>query len=134
MRICRVSDRNPVLDELDRACFPVDPPYKKEGAHWWVVRGSAKTFAFAGLRDVGWATAFLCRVGVLKGYRGQGLQKRLIRVRIAAARRMGFRYIVTYTSPDNMASANSLIATGFRLYNPANPYGMAGAFYFYLEL
>ena len=72
----------------------------------------------------------MIRSGVLSKHRGQGLQKRLIKARIAMARRHGYQEIVTYVLDWNLASANSLIACGFRLYNPESKYAGSKAFYF----
>jgi GNAT superfamily N-acetyltransferase len=74
--------------------------------------------------------AFLCRVGVDRAHRGHGLQKRLIRARELAARRAGIKQLVTYCVPWNEASANNLIACGYRLYRPASRWGGAGCIYF----
>jgi GNAT superfamily N-acetyltransferase len=60
----------------------------------------------------------LYSAGVLPRYRGHGLQKRLIRKRIAAARARGWTCLVTETIYDNCPSANSLIACGFRQFKP----------------
>jgi L-amino acid N-acyltransferase YncA len=72
----------------------------------------------------------MIRSGVLTKHRGQGMQKRLIRARIAMAKRHGFKQIVTYVLDWNLASANSLIACGFRLYIPESKYAGSKAFYF----
>jgi ribosomal protein S18 acetylase RimI-like enzyme len=66
--------------------------------------------------------AFLSRTGVHSEHRGQGLQKRLIRARVSHAVKCGCRSVVTYTSPDNAASANSLISCGFKVYVPTTQY------------
>jgi len=108
----------------------MDTPYPKNGAEWWIAYDEKTCFAFAGLKNVGHETGFLCRVGVIKAYRGQGFQKRLIRVRENFARKVGLKWLITYVSPTNLKSANSLIACGYRLYSPQNPYGMYGALYF----
>lgn len=122
------------LEWLDRLSFPADTPYPKSGAEWWIAYDDSTCVGFAGLKNVGHETAFLCRVGVIKAYRGQGIQKKLIRVRESWAKRKGFRYIITYVAAHNLKSANSLIACGYRLYNPQSPYGIEGALYFRKEL
>lgn len=61
---------------------------------------------------------YLSRAMVLPEYRGRGLQKRLIRARVAHARRLGCPRVVTYTNPVNVASNNSLIACGFKTASP----------------
>jgi RimJ/RimL family protein N-acetyltransferase len=118
------------LEWLDRLSFPGDTPYPKKGAEWWIAYDEKTCIGFAGIKNVGHDTAFLCRVGVIKAYRGQGLQKKMVRVRERWARSRGFHYIITYTSAYNLKSANSLIQCGYRLYNPQNPYGMENALYF----
>jgi ribosomal protein S18 acetylase RimI-like enzyme len=64
--------------------------------------------------------AFLSRSGVLPEARGIGIQKRLIRARLAHIRRHspGVTHAVTYTAVSNAASSNSLIACGFKLFWP----------------
>lgn len=130
MRIREVKHTNKLLDPMDRECFPGLDPYTKAGAYWWVADDKGYECAFAGLKNVGHSTGFLCRVGVLFGYRGQGIQKKLIKVRLAKAKRLGFKYVVTYCSRGNIKSANSLLACGFKLYAPQNPYGVDYALYF----
>lgn len=53
--------------------------------------------------------------GVEEEFRGQGIQRRLIRYRVRWARKYGFKGVYTYTYPDNPYSANNLIACGFRV-------------------
>lgn len=69
-------------------------------------------------------TAYLTRAGVAKAYQGKGLQKRLIRIRCKHAKSRGAKTAITYVHKNNSASANSLIACGFKLYQPQ--YAWAG--------
>jgi len=69
------------------------------------------------------------RAWVQKEYRGQGWQKRMIKVRERAARK-GCSAIVTYTTPDNFPSANSLIRCGFLLHEPMYAYAGREMMYF----
>lgn len=112
---------------LDKICFPQDAPPPTDTARWWIAWAGDCAAAYAGLRccqsPENRGLAFLCRAGVLSRHRGNGLQKRLIRVREKAARASGVTELVTYTTLWNVASANSLIACGFRLYNPASRWG-----------
>ena len=48
--------------------------------------------------------------------RGRGLQRRLIRVRVRHARRIGLRRVYTYVSAPNIASMKSLVREGFEPY------------------
>jgi RimJ/RimL family protein N-acetyltransferase len=131
-RIEETSDGIAVL-ALDEECFPQDVRVRLDGARWWLVRDGRSVIGFAGLRRCGLPVnrglGFLCRVGIAARHRGHGLQKRLIRVRERAARAEGLEELVTYCAPWNLASANSLIACGFRLYRPAERWGGAEALY-----
>jgi GNAT superfamily N-acetyltransferase len=122
------------LDLLDAKCFPGLEPYLKPGAYWWLAVDGLGAAAFAGLKYVGHNTGFLCRVGVDKAYRGLGLHKKLIRLREAKARKLGWKWIITYTSPLNVKSANNLISCGYKLYDPQTKYGVENALYFRKKL
>ncbi len=71
---------------------------------------------------------YLCRSGVVPEHRGKGLQKRLIRVRETYARNMAMNWVISDTTC-NPPSANSLIACGFKLYEPAQPWGNRSTIY-----
>ncbi len=73
---------------------------------------------------------YLRRTGVLRQYRGQGVQRALIACRDREAKRLGIKENVTYTAKDNFASANNLIRCGYELYTPQCEYGLKGALYF----
>lgn len=97
---------------------------------WWLAYDQGEPVAFAGMRQARtWSTAaYLCRAGVLASHRGQGLQRRLIRARVAEARRAGFKQVIT-TTFENPASANNLIREGFLTYLPQTPWGADGTVY-----
>lgn len=118
------------LNWMDTLAFPGLDPYPKAGALWWIGYDEKTCGCFAGLKNVGHDTGFLCRVAVLKAYRGIGLHRRLIKVREKKAREIGLRWLITYTHPLNLKSANNLIECGFKMYQPQNPYGMEDALYF----
>jgi hypothetical protein len=112
---------------MHEACFPNCEVYGTDtpDSHWWVVQfGSPKcVVAFAGLRvDGSMKVGYLCRAGVLQGHRGCGLQLKLIKTRIAYAKKIGMKTLVTDTVPGNYHSANNLIRAGFTLFNPATPW------------
>jgi GNAT superfamily N-acetyltransferase len=128
------GETDPVV-EMDSVCFPSDVRVAPEGSLWWVARHRrAGVVGYAGLRicqmPYNRGLGFLCRAGVLQAHRGRGLQRQMIAVREAYARRMGLRELVTYVVPTNFASANSLIACGFRLYRPSHRWGGVEALYF----
>lgn len=123
-----------LIVDLDVKCFPEDYRVKPEGAYWWIDEEGGAPVAFAALKVCGAeynrGLGYLSRAGVLPKYRGQGRQRRLIHARLAAARRLGLSEVVTYVVSSNLASANSLIGAGFRLYGPAERWGGKEALYF----
>lgn len=109
---------------LQATVLPSDKPCDTSEGSWWVVCADGEPIAFAGMRTSRrWTDCgYLCRSGVAPEWRGKGLQKQLIKARIAHAKRIGMRWLITDTT-DNPASSNSLIACGFRLYEPIDPWG-----------
>jgi hypothetical protein len=67
---------------------------------------------------------YICRVGVLTGHCGRGLQLRLMRAIQTLARRNGWTCLVSDTTR-NFASANNFIRAGYRLYQPLYPWAFA---------
>src|SRR5262249_7442104 len=104
-------------DEIFGSTAPqIDP----ERGWWWIASDGRELAGFCGLTptyaqpsDVG----YLKRAGVRLPHRGQGLQRRFVRVREAQARRVGLRTLVSDTT-ENPPSANNLIACGYRMYAP----------------
>lgn len=128
--IRRTEDRD-LVNYLDQICFPGEPMDSGplEWATWWIACAGKEPVAYAGLLpQEGASKAFLCRAGVIHAARGGGLQKRLVRVREAHARRSGIPRLYTYVSAWNFASMNTLIGCGFRPYytvfqtEPANAF------------
>ena len=119
---------------LDKACFE-NPPALSGAGFWWVALLGGRFVGYAGMRpSEQWErTGYLCRAGLADEARGRRLQRRLIAARIAKARRLGWRWLVTDTY-ENPPSANNLIATGFRSYLPAKPWAARGAAYWRLNL
>jgi len=107
-----------LIKPLDAICFPADARPRVAASQWWIGWVDKEPAAYAGLRLLPGGLAFLSRAGVLPPARGKGLQRRLIRVRLAAARRAGLETAFTYTVADNVPSMNNLIAEGFRTYEP----------------
>ena len=133
--IKKVDLRQPALVTLicylQKKILPSDTIYKPDLGHWWIAYAEdGKPVAFAGLvRSIKWTdTGYLCRAGVLDGYTGHGLQKRLILARVKQARKLGWNWCITDTT-NNPASANSLINAGFKIYTPANKWSYRNAIY-----
>ena len=120
---------------LQLTCLPHDEPMDANAGLWWIAKDGDKLAGFAGMiPSVRWMdTIYLCRAGVVPAFRGKGLQKRLIRARIGKAKKLGYKWVITDTT-DNPASSNSLIAYGFRLFEPTKPWGFPNSLYFRLKI
>ena len=116
-----------VLTKLQKRCLPYDEMYAPLIGWWHIVfTEDMQPVAFSGLvPSIRWSdTVYLCRAGVLKEHRGQGIQKRLIQIRLKKAKALGMNWAVTDTY-NNPASTNSLVSCGFRLFEPTTPWGDA---------
>ena len=109
-----------VIHGMHRECFPGIVLPQLHG-DWWLAQEGDVLKGFAGL----WPSVrvegagYLCRAGVMPGARGQGLQRRLIRVREKAARRKGWVALFSDTDPRNAHSQANLIACGYRPFRPS---------------
>jgi RimJ/RimL family protein N-acetyltransferase len=124
------------LQVLDTTC----PFFKgctnefKQNRDWWVMldtKGQIIAYCGAGYNS---DFSLFVRAWVDKRYRGKGLQKRMIALRLKAAKARYCNMAITYITPDNPASGNSLIACGFRLYTPEWAYAGKEMIYFRLDL
>ncbi len=129
----RQADLPVAVIVLDEICFPHDDRVNPADCLWWVAWHGTQPVAYAGMRlckdprNLG--LAFLNRAGVVPEHRGRGLQKRLIRTRENAARRLAVTELVSYCMTYNVASINSLVNCGFRFYDPATKWGGTSAVY-----
>lgn len=141
IRIRRVDASDPVVRAellvMDEQLFPPAhnvAPGLDRGA-WWIAEIDGRVVGYAGA--LVWEPdrcLYLTRAGVLPEARGRGLQRRLIRARVAHARRLGLTGAYTYTLNWNEKSANNLIACGFRLWWPARPWAAKSAVYWYRDV
>ena len=132
----RCSQIQNKLTTLQQKCLPGDTPTDTTTGWWWIVYDALNLpCAFAGLiPSVRWSdTGYLCRAGVIPNCRGQGIQKRLIRARVRQAKALGWNWLITDTY-ENPASSNSLIACGFKLFEPSKPWGAIGTLYWRKKL
>lgn len=125
-----------VIERLDTKIFgkeKLDESY--ETAIWWLAYVDGKIAGYAGLRVFCEGdrerSGFLTRAGVLKEFRGLGIQRALIDCRDREARRQGLNMNITYTADWNTASANNLIRCGYELYIPQYKFGLKNALYFW---
>jgi GNAT superfamily N-acetyltransferase len=137
LRVLRASGKHlETLRALHTLTFPMDDHEDYTSGAWWIVWDGYEPVAFAGCR---WAitdprAVYLSRCGVLPSHRGQGLQKRLLAVRLRYAKERCAAGRVISTTYLNTPSANNLIRAGFRLYDPESPWGSVGTCYWTKEL
>lgn len=130
-----VQENFELVNRLQKETLPYDTLYNCREGWWWVAYENNRPCGFAGLvcssrwTDCG----YLCRSGVIREFRGRGLQKRLIRAREKMARRVGFNWLITDTT-DNPPSSNSLIALQYRLFNPTIPWAGKHSLYWRKKL
>lgn len=118
---------------LQTTILPSDTPRPLKGDEWWIAYQNGSPVGFASYRMIDKTTAYLSRSGVLYAARGQGIQKRMIRVRVKHAINSGATLILSDTT-DNVPSSNSLIAEGFRLYDPVRRWAYEHSNYWRKEL
>lgn len=117
------------LAMLHRKTLGEKCPFTLLSGFWWVVYCDDKPVGFGGMKETTQGNgAYLCRSGVLKSHRGNGLQRRLIRIRERKAIAKGWLTAISDTT-DNQFSANNLIASGYRLFTPVKPWGFPTTLY-----
>lgn len=131
------------LLHIQKRCLPSDDPVKPSGIKkdvWYLVYNKSTVttkvmVAFAlVVPSKNWSdTVYMSRCCVLPEYRGNGLQKRLLKLRDSYARRKGYSWCVTDTR-DNPASSNSLIYSGYKIFNPSNPWSYSDSIYWRKKL
>lgn len=111
--------------QMHAQCFP-GLDFEHLHGDWWIAydRETKAPVAFAGLwpsvRIAG--AGYLCRAGVLPQGRGQGLQRKLIKVREREARKKRWVVLLSDVAPGNAHSLNNLYACGFRAFVPGDPW------------
>jgi GNAT superfamily N-acetyltransferase len=123
------AEHEVLIAAMDRACFPLDAPAVFAGAHWLIGWDGDKPAAYCAWKTVehdGVPVGFHYRGGVLADYRGQGLQRRMLRLREDEMRQQGLGKAVTYTDADGAASMRNLIAEGYRPYVPTPTTTLSG--------
>lgn len=138
--IVKVSHNNKkvayLLTTLQHECLPYDDTIKfHKGQIWWVYYYRKEPIAFACLQpSCRWGnTMYLSRAGVIKEYRGRGIQKKLIKERIKEAKALGYEWLITDTS-NNVESANNLISCGFKTFYPSVKWAKKNSIYWKYKL
>lgn len=126
-----------IVREIDALCLP-DTYFEgmDKGNHHWLAEVFGIPVAFASIRETRTdkCCVFLSRSGVLPEARGQGLQKRLIQVRLNWAIRRGYKEVVSYVGHANSASIISLLKSGLVIYEPEYKWAGSGFLYFHGSL
>jgi GNAT superfamily N-acetyltransferase len=124
-----------LIAAMDAQCFTrdmADALGDNQGV-WWIAYVAApdglKPAGYLCLKERASNVGEVPRVGVIPEFRGKGIQKELLRAALAYARRRGVESVVAYTARKNLPSANSFIATGFRLFDPKPKWGFRDAHY-----
>jgi len=132
VREVQFEDEAPIIIALDSEFFdPVDAPFPGGKGYWWLARNeSGDVVGYANLRQSHkWSDCgFLARAAVIESARGNRLHQRLIAVRSAKAKRLGWNYLITNTYR-NPKSVNTLIRCGFKSYIPAYKWATSDAQY-----
>ena len=74
------------------------------------------------------------RAWVHPNYRGKGIQDKMIKTRLKAAKEDLSTVAITYITIDNPKSGNNLIKNKFRLYIPSYQYAGSDKIYFSKQL
>ena len=94
---------------------------------WWLAHAGDEIVGFC---SAVWRPAhgyvFLSSSGVAPAFRGVGLQRRMIGVRLAWARRVYGAYAITYALRNNHPSIANLIRCGFRFWEPPESWAWVG--------
>lgn len=139
MKTIKVFNRGKVLNpnlyeelrQLDYKVFSGCNDEFKPNRDWWVIISGNVIIGYCGCAFTEGLCIFV-RAWVQKDYRGHGLQKKMIKLRIRSA--YDCHIAITYTTIDNYPSANSLISQGFKLYSPEYAYAGREMLYFQKEL
>lgn len=121
-----------LVKEIHKACFPYDQFYDHEGNHYWIayIKHNHEPIGFCIGTDIGDKTMFLSRAGILLKWRGNGLHRRLIKVRERFAKKNNFECIITYVKSNNPESFSSIIKLRYEAYEPECKYGTTNSIYF----
>jgi GNAT superfamily N-acetyltransferase len=120
---------------LNNLIFPCDPLEIDEKSRAWLVSHKDKPAGFCTMRMLDDGIAFMDRGGILDEHRGNGIHKRLIKVRERYARSQQCNCIITYVMADNYASLFTLIRHDYKMYEPDYAYaGSKGVIYLIKEL
>ena len=133
MKLVRCYDES-LIRSLHEIVFPSDDlPLDYRCCHWVLMDG--KDYAgFCILKILPHGIGYLYRAGVMEGYTGKGLQKRMIRCRERLGRKIGLKQMITYTKIHNIASSVNLSKCKYSLYIPEEEYAEEDCLYWIKKL
>lgn len=125
--------------KMDQICFPDDDVFIPQTEYSWIAYSKDRPVGYCILKKISnqknrkTRTAHMSRAGVIPKFRGQGLQRKFITLRIEKAKQLGYTR-VTSTTYDNPHSTNNLIKCGFLCYDPEDRYLADGTNYWELDI
>lgn len=121
IKIRQTTDLDTIKD-LDQRIFNLPKQLDTDGT-WWIAYDGNLPVGFAGCKVLKREPyAYMLRAGVLSSHRGLGIHNKLIKVRLAWAKKQNVQGAMTYTLVWNHASSNNLMDYGFRLFKPSWPW------------
>jgi GNAT superfamily N-acetyltransferase len=91
------------------------PDWTTSKSYWWYGYDKYGWMAYAALRVHDEESMYLGPTYVKQEYRGKGIQNKFLAKRIAFAKELGFKKLLSSTSIDNYPSSNNLIKNKFYL-------------------
>ena len=107
---------------LNRAMFSRGLPGDRwVGDHhtFWIAWQHGVAVGFCSAVLLGDGSCFFSSAAVFPAARGAGLQRRMVRLRVAWAKRRGQTVCLTYATRENFRSIANLVRCGFHFYEPA---------------
>jgi len=140
MRLVKIYDQGIIknnllynqLQKLDPQIFPGCGNEFLKNRVWWVMEDCGEIIAYCGCifsRGV----CIFNRAWVHINFRGNGFQDKMIVARLNHAKNLAY-VAITYTTFDNVHSANNLIKNKFTLYHPMYEYVGSDKLYFKKDL
>lgn len=99
--------------------FPEDPIKPDDNSTWFLARLNGEIVGWAGCDLHADGTAKISRTGVFKAFQGRGIKQRLVKTMERYVKRQGCKTMTSYCAYWNLASANSLIKSGYKLRKPS---------------
>ena len=117
------------------AFLELEPRHLRLG-YWWIAWFGEMPVGFCGMVPFTPFpfTGYLKRAGVIDSFRGQGLHMDMIAERENKARSIGWHRMVSECEAANVASANSHIDAGYRLFTPERPWATTPSLYWVKDL